>query len=85
MLLWKWDLELVVPDSFSGHARFHGHDVRHGPALLHGPDGRYGSGSKIFGRIDDGKSSCTQMEGHAGLHDAILHGDDKAQDVGGNA
>ncbi len=47
--------------------------------------GAWGSGERMTGGVKDGKSICTQMEGHAGLHDAILHGDDEPQDAGGNA
>jgi hypothetical protein len=85
VLLWKRDLELAVPDSLSGHAGFHDHDVRHGPALVQRLDGGMGLRGKNDGRFKDGKSICTQMEGHAGRHDAILHGDDEPQDAGGSA
>ena len=50
-----------------------------------GLDGGMGLRGKNDGRVKDGKSICTQMEGHAGLHDAILHGDDEPQNAGGNA
>jgi hypothetical protein len=85
VLLWKRDLERVMPDSPSGHAGFHGCDVCHGPALVYVLDGRRESGSKILGRFKDGRSSCTKMEGHAGRYDAILHGYDEPQDAGSNA
>jgi hypothetical protein len=74
-----------MPDSPPGHAGFHGHDDLHGPALVQWLEVGMGLWRKNEGRFKDGKSICTQMEGHAGLHDAILHGDDEPQDAGGNA
>jgi hypothetical protein len=85
VLLWKRDLELAMPDSPPDPAGFHGHDGRHGPARVQGLDRGMGLRGKNDGRFKDGKSICTQMERHAGLHDAILHGDDEPQDAGGKA